>query len=162
MLTSADPDGVTTTWTYTPDGNTASTSYSGSSAHSVTDTYDANGSQTGMTDGTGTSAYVYDPFGELASATNGAGQIVAYSYDADGDNTGITYPLPSTATWASTDTVSYGYDKADNPTSVTDFTGHQIGITNNADGLPTSEALGSTGDTITTGTTTPTPRPRSP
>jgi hypothetical protein len=26
---------------------------------------------------------------------------------------GITYPLPSTATWATSDTVTYGYDDAD-------------------------------------------------
>jgi YD repeat-containing protein len=150
VLTSADPDGVTTTFTYTPDGNTASTSYSGSSAHSVTDSYDADGNLTGMTDATGTSAYVWDPFGELTSAANGAGQTVGYSYDADGDTTGITYPLPASATWATTDTVSYGYSKTDALDSVTDFNGHQIAITDNADSLPASETLGSTGDTVTT------------
>ena len=38
-----------------------------------------------------------------------------YGYDADGDTTGITYPLPASRTWAATDTVSYGYDHADTP-----------------------------------------------
>ncbi len=109
---------MTTTQGYSPHG-TASTSYSGPSAHAVSYSYDADGSQTAMTDGTGTSAYVYDPFGELTSATDGAGRTVGYAYDADGDNTGITYPLPSSATWATTDTVAYGYDKADILTSVT-------------------------------------------
>ena len=149
LLTSTDPNGVTTTTTYTtPGGHVATISYSGSSAHSVSYTYDAQGTMTGMTDATGTSSYISDPFGELTSATNGAGKAVTYSYDADGDTTGITYPLPASATWATTDTAAYGYDKADQLTSATDFNGHQITITPNADGLPSSETLGSTGDTI--------------
>jgi RHS repeat-associated protein len=147
-LTATDPDGVTATWTYTPLGQPATVSYSGSSAHSVSYSYDANGDTTGMTDATGTSSYSWDPFGELTSAANGAGQTVGYGYDPDGDVTGITYPLPATATWAATDTVAYGYDHADDLTSVTDFNNHQIAITNNADSLAVSETLGATGDTI--------------
>jgi RHS repeat-associated protein len=150
MLTRTDPNGVTTTWTYTPVNLTASVSYSGSSAHSITYTHDANGSKTGMTDATGTSSFVYDPFGELTSAQNGAGQTTGYAYDADGNTTGITYPLPSTATWATTSTVSYAYDNADLSASVTDFNGHKITIGNTADGMPNSMTLASTGDTITT------------
>jgi YD repeat-containing protein len=57
-------------------------------------------------------------------------------------------PIPASTTWASTDTVAYGYDNADQLTSVTDFNGHQITITPNADGLPSSQTLGSTGDTV--------------
>jgi RHS repeat-associated protein len=150
QLTSTDPDGVTTTTTYTPLGQVATTAYSGSSAPPVSYSYDADGSLTAMTDGTGSSSYSYNPFGELTSAQNGAGQTVGYSYDADGNVTGITYPLPASATWASTDTVTYGYDDADTLTSVADFNNHQISITNSADSLPTAETLGTTGDTITT------------
>ncbi|HVB42381.1 MAG TPA: RHS repeat-associated core domain-containing protein, partial [Streptosporangiaceae bacterium] len=149
-LTSADPNGITTTWTYTPSNWKASISYSGSSAHSVSYTYDANGHKTAMTDATGSSNYVYDPFGELTSATNGAGQEIGYGYDAGGNLTALTYPLPASATWATTSTVAYGYNHADVLNSVTDFTGHQISITNNGEGLPTAATLGSTGDTIST------------
>jgi YD repeat-containing protein len=88
--------------------------------------------------------------GELTSAENGGSQTVGYGYNADGDLTGVTYPLPSTATWATTDTVNYGYDNADELTSVTDFNGQQISVGNTADGLPYSVGLGSSGDTITT------------
>ena len=94
MLTRTDPNGVTTTWTYTPQNQAATVSYSGSSAHSVSYTYDANGNRTAMTDATGSSSYTYDPFGELTSATNGASQTTGYGYNADGQVTGITYPLP--------------------------------------------------------------------
>jgi RHS repeat-associated protein len=152
MLTSKDPDGVTTTWTYTPLNLTATVSYSGSSAHSVSYNYDADGGKTGMTDATGTSSYIYDTFGELTSATNGAGQVTQYAYNPDGQVVGITYPLPSTASsWDSGNTtVSYGYDNADKLTSVTDFNGNQITIANTADGLAESAELGSSGDTIAT------------
>lgn len=150
MLTRTDPNEVTTTWTYTPLGLTASVSYSGSSAHSVSSSYDADGNKTGMSDASGASSNVYDPFGELTSATNGANQVTGYGYDPDGDTTSITYPLPAAATWATTSTVNYGYDHADQLTSITDFNGHQITIGNTTDGLPNSVALGATGDTIST------------
>jgi RHS repeat-associated protein len=149
-LTSTDPDGVTTTWTYTPLDLVSAVSYSGGSAHSVTTGYDANGSRTSMTDATGTSGYAIDPFGEITSATNGAGQTIGYGYNGDSQVTSITYPLPSTATWAGSDTVGYSYDNADLLTSVTDFNGNQISIGNTADGLPDSVGLGSAGDTIST------------
>jgi RHS repeat-associated protein len=150
VLTTTDPDGIIMTATYTPQNQPASDSYSGSSAHSVTYGYDADGNKTSMTDGSGSSSYVYDPFGELTSATNGAGKAVSYAYDADGDASGITYPLPSSATWAGTDTISYSYDKADNLTGVTDFNGHQVAMTLNPNAAPTSTVLGLTGDTLST------------
>ena len=150
MLTRKDPNAVTTTWTYTPLNLVATVSYSGAAAHSVSYTYDANGQRTAMTDATGSSSYGYDPFGELTSATNGASQVTGYGYNADGQVGAITYPLPATATWATTSTVTYGYDNADRPNSVTDFNNHQISVGNNADGLTNSLGLGSSGDTITT------------
>ena len=149
-LTSKDPNGVTTTWTYTPLNQAASASYSGSSAHSVTYSYDASGNQNGMTDASGTSSNVYDPFGELTSATNGASQVTGYGYNANGQANAITYPLPGTHSWATTTTVNYGYDNAGILTSVTDFNSHQITITPNADGLAATVGLGATGDTIST------------
>jgi RHS repeat-associated protein len=150
QLTSTDPGNVTTTYTYTPGNLTASMSYSGSSAPSVTYTYDGDGNKTAMTDAAGTSTYQYDSFGELTQTTNGNDQTSTYGYDADGDVTRITYPLPSTATWATSDSVTFGYDDADQLNAITDFTGNTIVITENADGFPSSEKLGSTGDTLTT------------
>ena len=149
MLTSIDPDDVTTTYTYSPASLIATVTYSGSSAHSIGYSYDANGNKTGMTDATGASSFTYNPFGELTSSTNGATQTTSYGYSPDGQVTSITYPLPSSATWATSDTVSYGYDNADRLSSTTDFNGHQVVITETADGLTASQTLGSTGDIIT-------------
>ncbi len=149
-LTRTDPNSVTTTWTYNPSDQPTTVSYSGSSAHSVSYSYDADGSQTGMTDATGSSTFTYDPFGELTSTQNGAGRTTGYGFNADGQVTGITYPLPAGATWATSSTVNYGYDNADLLNSVTDFNNHQISVGNNADGLTNSLGLGSSGDTITT------------
>jgi RHS repeat-associated protein len=162
VMTSTDPDGVTTTWTYTPQNHVATLSFSNSSAPAVSYAYDAGGDETSVTDASGTSANVYNTFGELTSTQNGAGQVTGFSYDADGDGTATTYPLPSTASsWdAGNATVSYGYDKADQLTSVTDFNGHVIGITDTPDGLQASLSLGSTGDSIAT-TYDPTDSPSS-
>lgn len=148
--TKTDPNGVQTTYTYTPTGQEATVTYSGSSAHPVSYTYDANGNQTAMTDASGSSSYIFDPFGELSSTTNGSNQTTGYTYDADGDIAGITYPLPASASWATTHTLNYGYDNADQLTSAADFTGNKITITPDADGQQKSETLGSTGDTIAT------------
>jgi RHS repeat-associated protein len=150
QLTVIDPAGVTSTYAYDPAGARIGVTYSGSAAHAITYSYDVDTNKIGMTDASGTSSYTYDAFGELTSATNGNGQTVSYSYDSDGDATGTTYPLPSTATWASTDTVGYAYDHADQLSSVKDFTGEAIDLTDSADGHPTSEMLGSTGDTVAT------------
>ncbi|HET8893357.1 MAG TPA: LamG-like jellyroll fold domain-containing protein [Gaiellaceae bacterium] len=149
LLTSVDPNGVTTTNTYTPLNQVATVSYSTSSAHSVANTYDANGNKVSMVDGTGRSTYAYDPFNELTSYQNGAGKTVTYTYNDDGKTTGFTYPLGSPS-WATTHTVTYGYDNADELNSITDFNNHTITIGNTADGLPNSLTLGATGDTIAT------------
>ena len=148
-LTSENPDGVTATDTYTPLDQAATVSYSDSTP-AVSYSYDANGNRTTMTDGSGITTSSYDPFDELTSTTNGAGATTSYGYDLDGDVTGITYPLGAGATWASGDTVAYGYDHADQLTSVTDFHGHASDITNTADGLPTALTLGASGDTVST------------
>jgi RHS repeat-associated protein len=146
---STSPGGVTTTWTFTPDDQPASMTFSGASAHAVTYGYDAEDDLTSMTDGTGTSTWVYSPFGEAVSETDGAGSTVSYGYSPDGKITSITYPLPTSATWATSDTVNYGYDHADALNSVTDFNGHQITVIDTADGLPSGLSLGASGDTVT-------------
>ena len=150
QVSTTDPNGVTASSTYNSAGEMTGVTYSGSAAHSVSYTYDPEGSITSMVDATGTSTYSFDPFGELTSATNGAGKTVGYGYNSDGATTAITYPLPASATWATSPTVSYGYDAAGLLTSVTDFNGKKITIASNNNGEPATETLAATGDTITT------------
>jgi RHS repeat-associated protein len=149
QLTSENPDGVTATDTYTPLDQVAGVSYS-DSTHAVSYVYDADGQRSAMTDASGTSSYSYDPFGELTSTENGASKTVSYTYDALGDTTSTTYPLGSGATWAGTDTVTYGYDGSSALTSVTDFNANTSVLTNTADGAPSSLSLGASGDTVAT------------
>jgi RHS repeat-associated protein len=150
QLTTEDPAGVTTTNTYSPTDLLASVSYSGSAAHSASYTYDANGQRTAMTDASGTSSYAYDPFGELSSEENGAGETVSYTYDLLGDQTSVTYPLDSGATWANSDSVTYDYDSAGDLTAVADFDGITTNLVNSATGQPQSLSLGATGDSVDT------------
>jgi RHS repeat-associated protein len=149
MLASQDPAGVTTTDTYTPRNQLGSVSYSDSTP-AATYVYDANGNKVSMSDGTGSSTYAYDPFNELQDYTNGAGKHVGYGYDQDGNLTTLTYPLGAAATWATGDTVSYGYDNADELNSISDFNGTTSSLTSTPDGLPHVLSLGTTGDTIST------------
>ena len=149
QLTSEDPNGVTATNTYTPVDQVAGTSYS-DSTHSVSYAYDPNGKRTVMTDASGTTSSTYDPFGELTSNQNGASKTISYTYDSLGNTTGISYPLGGSATWANSDTVSYGYDPASELTSVIDFNGHGSGVSNTADGLPSALSLGASGDSVDT------------
>jgi RHS repeat-associated protein len=149
LLTSTDPNAVTTTNTYTPLNQIATTSYSGSAAHSVNYSYDANGNRVTMADATGTSSYGYDTFNELTSYENGDSKTVTYTYNADGQVATIGYQLGSPS-WATSNTVTYSYDNADELNAVTDFNGNTVTVGNTADGLPNSQALAATGDTLTT------------
>src|SRR5258708_19718004 len=103
-----------------------------------------------MSDATGSPSYIYDPYGELTSANNGASKTTGYGYTAEGQLSSITSPLPASATWATSPTVTYNDDNADLLSSVTAFNGNQIIIGSTADSLPNSATLGTSGDTIST------------
>jgi RHS repeat-associated protein len=147
-LTVTSPNGVVKTMTYMPQGQLATVAYSNSAAHSETYAYNAAGQRLSVADASGTSTYTYDPFGELASSTNGAGQTVSYAYNDAGHTTGITYPLPASATWAATSTVTLVYDSVGMLSSVTDLGGNQMTVTRTGNGQPAIVSLGATGDTL--------------
>ena len=71
---------------------------------------------------------------------SGLSQIrtVTYGHDSNGNQTSVTYP-----SWASTSTVTYGFDHASELTSAIDFNGNGnvINMIRTADGLPASQAL---------------------
>lgn len=97
-----DGDGQETVWTYDNAGRRLTANPTGATAENVTYSYDAvaggnkgRGRLTGVTEQSGTSAFVYDALGQLVTDTRtikGASYAVGYTYDANGDVTKITYP----------------------------------------------------------------------
>jgi YD repeat-containing protein len=100
--------------------------------------YDLAGRQTSLADlnaaGTTlrTESAVYNPDGQITSATNLLGNTATYAYDATGMLTSQTEPTSS----GHTITVSYGYDLAGNRTALTDGNGNTTYTTYNSRGLP--------------------------
>ena len=84
-----------------------------------------------MTDGTGTTTYVYDALHRLTRDIQGDGQALSYGYDLAGNLTSLTYPNAKTVTRA--------YDAAGRLTSVTDWLGHTTSLGYDADSNPTAE-----------------------
>ncbi|MEA2645411.1 MAG: hypothetical protein QOE92_494 [Chloroflexota bacterium] len=129
ILTTQDPGGACggtpkvgcTTRTYDAANQLKTVSYSDSPASNVTNVaYDDDGQRTGMTDGTGTSAWAIDSLHRLTSHTNGAGAQVQYKYNLRDLVTSIAYPGGSCGT-TPTLCVSRGYDDAGRWTSVQDW-----------------------------------------
>jgi RHS repeat-associated protein len=146
LVSVADPDGHTTSYRYDADGRTiamidaegqtteygydaagelTSIAYSDGSTPDVSESYNADGERTEMTDGTGTSTFTYDSLGRMTSATDGAGATTSYGYDLDGHLTSLTYPNGRTVTRT--------YDAAGNLISVTDWQGHATHFRYDAD-----------------------------
>lgn len=88
--------------------------------------YDNVGQRTDMTDGTGTSHYVFDAFLQLKQSTDGAGQTVGYDYNGNGQLKTVTYP-------GGTNSVNYAYDAAGRLHTVTDWATRTTTYTPDAD-----------------------------
>jgi RHS repeat-associated protein len=159
VLTTTDPAGQVTTSSYNNDGQEISRSYSSSSMHSVSETYNAAGMRTAMTDGTGTSTWQWDSLRRLTSHHQ-AGGTVSYGYDRDGNLTKITYPPGKSVTR------SYGGDGE--MTTLKDLAGAtttfgyspdgQLATTRAPNGLTTTDTYNDpdelTGITVTKGAAT--------
>ncbi|WP_327066080.1 RHS repeat-associated core domain-containing protein [Kitasatospora sp. NBC_01302] len=140
VLTVTNPAGQTTTYGYNPAGQVTSISYSDGRTPAVTFGYDAGGRRTGMTDGTGSTTWSYDAFGEVLKEVNGAGASVGYGYDSNGNQTSVSYPGQTTP-------VAQAFDKANHLTGVTDWNNAATGFGYDADGNVTSVTYPN-GDTI--------------
>lgn len=133
LLTATDPDGRTTTYSYDADNQITGITYSDGTTPNVTEAYDADGQRVSLTDGTGTSSFSYDTLGHLTSQTNGAGVTITYGYDPAENVTSITYP--------NGETVSRNYDADGQLKSVTDWLGNTINFTHDDDGNLATEGL---------------------
>jgi RHS repeat-associated protein len=160
--TSADPSGELTTFTYGPDGQTAtqttpagtdtftydaagdqltstwSSVASGYAAPAtVTDTYNSDGTLASETDATGTTTYAYDDNGDQTSqalvAGSGTGLSNATTSYAYFD-TGVTSGItyPAYGSYSSP-AVTYAYDATGNIVSSTDWLGNVVTYSHDAD-----------------------------
>lgn len=119
LRTVKNPSLRTTSYTYDVADQLTVITYSDGVTPNVSNlTYDANGQRTAMTDGTGTSTWVWDSLHRLTSSTNGAGATVGYGYDIGGRSTTLTYP-------GATGTVTRGYDAANRLSFVRDWANRQ-------------------------------------
>jgi RHS repeat-associated protein len=133
---SAGPPTGCTQMTYDADNQLKTITYSDGVTPNVTNVaYDDDGQRTGMTDGTGTSAWVWDSLHRLTSYTNGNGKTVAYGFGSDLKNQVSTIAYPNSAgtvtqTWNddgtmasvqdwNSKTTTFGYDNNANLHTIT-------------------------------------------
>jgi RHS repeat-associated protein len=143
VTSTTDPSGGTTTMSYDAAGELTGMSYSDGSTPSVSYGYDPDGNKVSMTDGTGTTTWTYDVFGNVTSKTTGAGATVSYGYDSAGNPTSITYPGQGTP-------VIQAFNADNQLKSVTDWNGETTTFGYSPDGTLSTTSYPN-GDTITDG-----------
>jgi RHS repeat-associated protein len=112
VLSSTDPTGLTTQYTYEPVFNklTSITDPLGNASHFI---YDGKGNLLASTDANGnTSSYQYDPTGLLIQATDALNQKTTLTHDGFGNLATVTDPLGNTT--------SYTYDAISHLVTTTD------------------------------------------
>jgi RHS repeat-associated protein len=125
LVKSTDPAKRVTTNTYDAANRLKETTYSDGKTHAVQYEYDADGEQTKMIDGTGTSTYTYDQLARVTETKDGHGNVAKYEYDLANEQTKITYPNGKAVTRA--------YDKAGRLQKVTDWLEHTTTFAYNPD-----------------------------
>jgi RHS repeat-associated protein len=120
-----DPAKRTTTYKYDPANRLEEVSYSSGKPSAVKYEYDKDGDRTKMTDGTGTTTYIYDQLDRLAESENGHKEVIKYAYDLANDQTKITY--------SNTKAVERAYDKDGRLEKVTDWNKNETTFKYSAD-----------------------------
>ncbi|MGH3133443.1 MAG: RHS repeat-associated core domain-containing protein, partial [Gaiellaceae bacterium] len=93
-----DPLSRTTAFTYNADSEVTAVAFSDGTTPSVSYGYDSNGERTSMTDGTGSWSYTYDSLRRLTNVVNGRGATTSFGYDLANNQTSVTYPNGKTIT----------------------------------------------------------------
>jgi len=143
LKTSLDPASRTTTYGYDIADRLTSTSYSDNVTPNVSFTYDNDNQRLTMTDGTGQSSWTWDSLQRLTSQTDGSGQTMGYGYDLANNLSSISYP--------GSHTVNRVYDDAGRLYQVSDWLSHTTTFNYDHNTNLTSEAYPNT----TTATNTP-------
>lgn len=132
-----------TKFTYDAANQLKTVTYSDGLTPNVTNiNYDAAGQRTGLTDGTGTSTWVWDSLHRLTSYTNGGGAQVQYAYNLRNLDTTITYPANLN--------VTRGYDDAGRLASVQDWLGNTTSFVYDPNSNVITESLPSTTQVVDT------------
>ncbi len=116
LKTSQDPALRTTTLGYDIADRLTSVTYSDGITPNVAYTFDNDNQRLTMVDGTGTTTSVWDSLHRLTSQTNGSSQTMGYGYDLANNLTTITYP--------GSHTVTRVYDDAGRLHTITDWLTH--------------------------------------
>jgi RHS repeat-associated protein len=117
LITKLDAKGQTTTYQYDPANQLRTIVYSDGHTPNVSNLqYDNNGNRLTMSDGTGTSTYLFDSLNRLTSSKDGSGAVVGYGYDLNGNLTQLTYPGGNK--------VSRAFDAVSRMASITDWLGN--------------------------------------
>lgn len=91
LKTATDGRGTTTTYTYDKQDRLLTTSFSGSSAAAVTNTYTNRGLPATRVDGNGTTTYTYDQLGRLIARVNSFfGGTISYGHDKSSNLVTVT------------------------------------------------------------------------
>lgn len=139
-----DQQGRITTYGYNATNELTSIRFSDGQTPNITYGYDSDRQRTRMTDGTGTTTYSYDSLHRLTSTTDGAGQTINYGYDLANNETSITYPNQQT--------VNRTFDQANRLHGVTDWLGNTTTFAYDADSnLASSTFPAATGNVDTNG-----------
>lgn len=109
-----DANGQTTLYSYDAARQMTGIDYPAPEAD-VTFTYSLTGQRVSMTDGLGTTSWIYDDLDRLISVTDAFGATIGYGYDPAGNRTSLTY--------ADGRQVFYAYDAGNRMVSLTDWDG---------------------------------------
>lgn len=139
VIAETDPKKRITTYIYDGAERLTNIGYSESSTHSVALGYNADGASTSMEDATGTTTWEYDELDRLTHAKDGHGDIVEYGYDLANEPTSVTYPNGKA--------VIQAFDAAGRLKSVTDWLEHTTTFKYDAEANQTVTVFpGGTGD----------------
>jgi RHS repeat-associated protein len=125
LVKATDPESHTTTYTYDPANRLTEVSCSTGKPATIKYEYDKDGDRTKMTDGTGTTKYVYDQLDRLTESENGNKEVVKYEYNIGNEQTKITYPNKKA--------VTHTFDKDGRLEKLTDWLTHATKFTYNED-----------------------------
>lgn len=130
LLSSTDALNRTTTYTNDAEGELTDIAYSDGATPNVHYGYDNDGQRTSMTDGTGSWTYTFDSLRRLTKVVDGPGDTTSFGYDLANNQTSITYPNGKT--------VNRTFDAAERMQTISDWLGNTTTFAYNTDSQPTT------------------------